>query len=241
MIANSGIKRTDGLFPLLLMHTVLGATASSRPHEPARGEGLHLRRVYEPGRATRSRYIPRDGGKKCGYGASIKVFPELERIRTEPVSEKEIADAKSYLTGVFPLRLETQEGLIDQLVQIKMLDLPDDHLETYRDRVQAVTIEQIQSVAQRYVRPDEAAMVIVGDGAEIVEQIKPYCEDIRIFNTAVIKELPVPGATMRIRTLWRHLGIGDSDTIWPGHPGHSHLDRRSGRLHGQDRIRNGSR
>jgi zinc protease len=62
-------------------------------------------------------------------GASLKeFFYELERIGAEPVSEKEITDAKSYLTGVFPLRLETQEGLIDQLVQIKMLDLPVDHL-----------------------------------------------------------------------------------------------------------------
>ena len=117
-------------------------------------------------------------------GASLKeFFYELERIGAEPVSEKEITDAKSYLTGVFPLRLETQEGLIDQLVQIKMLDLPADHLETYRDRVQSVTLEQIQAVARKYVRPDQIALVIVADAAEVLEQIKPWCDDIRIFNT----------------------------------------------------------
>ena len=74
----------------------------------------------------------------------------------------EIADAKSYLTGVFPLRLETQEGLTDQLVQIKMLNLPDNYLENYRDNVQAVTGEEILRVAQKYVKPDEAALIVVG-------------------------------------------------------------------------------
>src|SRR5262249_35966287 len=80
-------------------------------------------------------------------------FYELNRIRKEAVSEEEIDNAKSYLTGVFPIRIETQEGLIDQLVAIKMFDLPDDYLQTYRDRVNAVTIQDIQRVAQSYVTP----------------------------------------------------------------------------------------
>src|SRR5262249_32492663 len=101
-----------------------------------------------------------------------------------PVSTKEIADAKSYLTGVFPIRLETQEGLTDQLVQIKMLNLPDNYLQMYRDRVQRVTIEDIQRVAQKYVKPDEAALIVVGDGWSVLDQIRPYCEDIEIYNTS---------------------------------------------------------
>ena len=124
-------------------------------------------------------------------GDSLKeFFYELNRIRSEPVSQKEIADAKSYLTGVFPIRLETQEGLTDQLVQIKMLNLPNDYLQTYRDRVQAVTVEEIQRVAQKYVKPDEAALIVVGDGASVLDQMKPYCEDIEVYNTAGRRKSP---------------------------------------------------
>ena len=199
VIATRGINRTDpDYFPLLLMHTVLGATASSRLFMNLREEKGYTYGAYSNLDARRAAGTLRATAevRSAVTGASLKeFFFELQSIRTEPVSEKEIADAKSYLTGVFPLRLETQEGLIDQLVQIKMLDLPDDHLETYRDRVQAVTIDQIQEVAQKYVRPDEAAIVIVGDGAEVLEQIKPYCEDTRVFSTAgKPKELPAPGA-----------------------------------------------
>jgi predicted Zn-dependent peptidase len=170
----------------MLMHTVLGATASSRLFMNLREDkgytygaysNLDARRTAGTFRATAEVRTPVTGDSLKEF------FYELKRIRSEPVSEKEIADAKSYLTGVFPIRLETQEGLTDQLVQIKMLNLPIDYLHTYRDRIQAVTIQGIQRVAEKYVKPDEAALIVVGDGAQVMEQIKPYSEDIEVYNT----------------------------------------------------------
>ncbi len=188
IIANSGITRTDpDYFPLLLMHTVLGANASSRLFMNLREEkgytygaytNLDARRSAGTFRATAEVRTPVTGDSLKEF------FYELNRIRDERVSQKEITDAKSYLTGVFPIRLETQEGLTDQLVQIKMLRLPDDYLQFYRDRVQAVTLDEIQRVAQKYVKPDEAAVIVVGDGAAVLDQIRPHCEDIEIYNTS---------------------------------------------------------
>src|SRR5260370_216953 len=197
VIANSGITRTSpDYFPILLMHTVLGATASSRLFMNLREEkgytyapysNLDARRTAGTFRATAEVRTPVTGDSLKEF------FYELNRIRTEPVSEKEISDAKSYLTGVFPIRLETQEGLIDQLVQIKMLNLPSDYLQTYRDYVQAVTIDDIQRVAAKYVKPDEAAIIVVGDGALVADQIKPYCEEIETYTTAVNRKKKTEG------------------------------------------------
>jgi zinc protease len=188
VIANSGITRTSpDYFPLLVMHTVLGANASSRLFMNLREDkgytygaysSLDARRTAGTFRATAEVRTPVTGDSLKEF------FYELGRIRSEPVSEKELADAKSYLTGVFPIRLETQEGLIDQLLQIRMFGLPDNYLDTYRSHIQSVTREQIQTVANKYVRPDEAAIVIVGDAAQLTEQIKPYAEDIQFYNTA---------------------------------------------------------
>lgn len=188
VIANSGITRTSpDYFPLLVMHTVLGANASSRLFMNLREEkgytygaysSLDARRTAGTFRATAEVRTPVTGDSLKEF------FYELGRIRSEPVSEKELADAKSYLTGVFPIRLETQEGLIDQLLQIRMFGLPDNYLDTYRSNIQSVTREQIQEVANKYVRPDEAAIVIVGDAAQLTEQIKPYADDIEFYNTA---------------------------------------------------------
>ncbi len=188
VIANSGIVRTSpDYFPMMLMHTVLGANASSRLFMNLREEKGYTYGAYTnlDARRTAGTFRATAEVRTQVTGDSLKeFFYELNRIRNEPVSAKEIADAKSYLTGVFPIRLETQEGLTDQLVQIKMLNLPDNYLQMYRDRVQAVTIEEIQRVAQQYVKPDEAALIIVGDGSSVLDQIRPYCEDIEIYNTA---------------------------------------------------------
>ncbi|MCA1592390.1 MAG: insulinase family protein [Acidobacteria bacterium] len=142
VIANLAITRKHpDYFPLLLMHTVLGANASSRLFMNLREEkgytygaytSLDARRFAGSFRATAEVRTPVTGASLAEF------FHEFDRIRDEDVSEKELNDAKAYLTGIFPIRLETQEGLIDQLVRLKMHDLPDDYLQTYRERIQQV-------------------------------------------------------------------------------------------------------
>ena len=200
VIANSGIVRNSpDYFPMLLLHTVLGANASSRLFMNLREEkgytygaytNLDARRTAGTFRATAEVRTPVTGDSLKEF------FYELNRIRTELVSQKEISDAKSYLTGVFPIRLETQEGLTDQLVQIKMLNLPNDYLQHYRDRVQAVTVAEIQRVAMKYVQPDEAAVIVVGDGSAVLDQIKPYVGEIELYSTTgKRKTLDAPATT----------------------------------------------
>jgi zinc protease len=187
VIATGGITRTSNdYFPMLLMHTVLGANASSRLFMNLREHKgytygayttLDARRLAGTFRATAE-------VRTAVTGASLhEFFYELNRIRDEAVSEEELQNAKSYLTGVFPIRIETQEGLIEQLVNIKMFNLPDDYLQTYRDRVMEVTAADIQRVARKYVTTDDAAIVIVGDAAEIEEQTKPFASEIEFYDT----------------------------------------------------------
>jgi zinc protease len=188
VIGNLAIKRTDpDYFSLLVMNQVLGAGASSRLF-------MNLR---EAKGYTYGAYSNLDARQQAGTfqatsevrtpvtGAALKeFFYELDRIRTEPVSDKELSDAKAYLTGVFPLQLETQEGLIDRLVTIRMMGLPADYLDTYRDKVNAVTAADIERVAKQYVTPDKAAVVIVGDESAIIDQIKPYSSKIEFYDTS---------------------------------------------------------
>jgi zinc protease len=187
VIANEGITRTSSdYFSMLLMHTILGANASSRLFMNLREEkgytygaysNLDARRLAGTFRASAEVRTP-------VTGASLhEFFYELGRIRDEAVSADELKNAKSYLSGVFPIRIETQDGLIDQLVSIRMYDLPPDYLETYREQISAVTAEDIQRVAQTHVTPDQAAVVIVGDAAEISDQVKAYSDTIEVYDT----------------------------------------------------------
>jgi zinc protease len=187
VIANEGITRTSSdYFPMLLMHTILGANASSRLFMNLREEkgytygaysNLDARRLAGTFRASAEVRTPVTGDSLHEF------FYELGRIRDEAVSADELKNAKSYLSGVFPIRIETQDGLIDQLVSIRMYDLPPDYLETYREQINAVTAEDIQRVAQTHVTPDQAAVVIVGDAAEINDQVKAYSDTIEVYDT----------------------------------------------------------
>jgi zinc protease len=199
IIANTAITRTDpDYFPVLVMHTVLGANASSRIFMNLREEkgytygaytSLDARRAAGSFRATAEVRTP-------VTGESLKeFFYELGRIREDLVTEKELLDAQNYLTGIFPIRLETLDGLIDQLILIKMHDLPADYLQTYRERVGAVTREEVLRVARRCVTPDRAAIVIVGDADALADQIKGYAEEIEIYDSAGKRKDAPPSAS----------------------------------------------
>jgi len=117
-------------------------------------------------------------------GDSLKeFFYELERIRTDKVGDEELADARNFLTGVFPLRAETQEGLTNLIVNQHLYGLPEDYLQTYRDKINAVSSDDILSVAQKRVRPHEIAIVIVGDAEEVLPQVTSYAASLEVFDT----------------------------------------------------------
>ena len=117
-------------------------------------------------------------------GESLKeFFYELNRIRDEAVSDEELDDAKNFLTGVFPIRAETQEGLTNLIVSQELYGLADDYLQTYREHVSAVTPDDVRRVANEYIHPDRMAMVIVGDASQILEQASGYSEEVSIFDT----------------------------------------------------------
>lgn len=186
VIANMGITRTHlDYFPMLVMHTILGANASSRLFMNLREEKGYTYGAYSTLDARRLAGTFRASAevRTPVTGASLhEFFFELNRIRDERVPGKDLDNAKSYLTGVFPIRLETQDGLIDQLANVKMLDLPADYLHTYRERVNEVTAAEVQRVAQEHVTPDRAALVVVGDVAEIESHVREYSEAIEIYD-----------------------------------------------------------
>jgi zinc protease len=186
VLANLAIKRSDpDYFPLLVMNQVLGAGASSRLFMNLREQKDYTYGAYSSLDARRltGAFEATAEVRSAVTGDALKeFFYELERIKTEPIPEQELQDAKNYMTGVFPIRLETQEGLINQLVTMQMYNLPSDYLATYRENVAAISAEQAQQAANKYIAPDKMAIVIVGDAGQIWEQIEPYAAQIELFD-----------------------------------------------------------
>ena len=179
-------RKNPDYFPFVLMNQILGAGASSRIFMNLREEKGYTYGAYSRVDTKRlaGDFEATAEVRTAVTGESLKeFFLELNRIRNEQVSNQELQDAKNFLAGVFPIRAETQEGLTGLIVSQKLSDLPDDYLQTYRDKVNAVSIEEVERVAKKYISPDKMAIVIVGDGADVLAQAKEYAEKIEIYDT----------------------------------------------------------
>ena len=94
---------------------------------------------------------------------------EIERIRRELVSEQEFNDAKDYLTGSFPLRLDTNRKVANFFAQVEFFQLGLDYPDRYGDLIGKVTREDVLRVAKRYLQPEKLITVVVGNQNKIGE------------------------------------------------------------------------
>ena len=82
------------------------------------------------------------------------VVDEFWRLQRDPVNELELEDAKAYVTGNFPLTIETPDAIAMQVLNVVFYDLDVKDLQTYRERVNAIKVDDIQRVARCYLRPE---------------------------------------------------------------------------------------
>ncbi|HEY6129909.1 MAG TPA: pitrilysin family protein [Candidatus Acidoferrum sp.] len=105
-----------------------------------------------------------------------EIFYEIDRLRSLAVPEAELLDAQNYLTGVFSMGLATQSGLLSQISTLALHDLPEDYLETYRQKVRALKPEDVMSAARTYFDSANMQIVVVGDRKQIESQAALFGE-----------------------------------------------------------------
>jgi zinc protease len=187
VLSNLAIERGHpDFFPVLVMNQILGSGGSSRLFMNLREEKGYTYGAYSSfdTRRQAGTFEATAEVRTAVTGDSLKeFFYELNKIRDENVSEEELKDAKNFLTGVFPIRAETQEGLTNLIVSQKLYDLPADYLQNYREKISEVSIDDVDRVAKKYITPDKIAIVIVGDAEEVLPQVQPFSSNIEIFDT----------------------------------------------------------
>jgi len=99
-----------------------------------------------------------------------EMFYEMDRMRSLPVTPEELDSARNYLAGVFSLGVATQDGLLGQLSTVYLDLLPENYLETYRQRIRALTADDVLDAARRHFDSANAQIVIAGDREQIAAQ-----------------------------------------------------------------------
>ena len=163
--------------PLQVMDALLGGSFGSRITSNIREQKGY---TYSPRSQVSVRY--RDGYwvevadvTTAVTGPSIKeILYEIDRLQNAPPSVAELDGIENYMAGVFVIRNSSRDGVINQLQFVDLHQLGDNYLNTYVQRVHAVTPEQVQEMAKKYVVTEKLAIVVVGDKEKIADQLKPY-------------------------------------------------------------------
>jgi zinc protease len=161
--------------PLRVANAVLGGAFTSRLN-------MNLREKHGFTYGVRSAFEARRRGGLFSVGTSVQTevtapalaeaVAELERFAAGGPEPDELAKARDYLAGVFPLRMETTAQLAARLTELIIYGLPDDYHHRYPDRVRAVDPETARSAVVRHIHPDRMSVVIVGDAERIVGPVE---------------------------------------------------------------------
>lgn len=161
----------------LVMDSLLGGSFNSRITSNIRENKGY---TYSPRSAVYTRYRDAYWVETADVttnvtGPSLKeIVYEINRLRTEPPTIAELKGIQEYLSGIFVLRNSSRQGIINQLNFVELQGLGDQWLQSYLQKVNAVTPEQVSAVAKKYLAPDQMKIVLVGDKEKIAEQVRPY-------------------------------------------------------------------
>ncbi|MCC4211727.1 insulinase family protein [Leeuwenhoekiella parthenopeia] len=171
------LKMSDpDYFPVLMANQILGGG----------GEGRLFLNLREDKGYTYGAYsgIGNDKYGKTTFSASASVrnmvtdssvvafLEEIDRIRQEPVSEKDLKNAKAKYVGSFVRSLEQPATVARFALNIETENLPKDFYQNYLSKINAVTLEDVQRVAKKYFLADNARIIIAGKGSEVIENLE---------------------------------------------------------------------
>ncbi len=168
ILGHGGISRTNpDFYAVTVMNYVLGAGGfSSRLMDSIRDkQGLvygimsHFDARFMPG----SFWVNFQTRTEATNQAIQSVLVEIKSIREAPVSDQELAEAKSFLMGSFPLRLDSTAKLAQVLAQVEFYGLGFEYFSQYPKWIERVTKEDVQRVAKQYLDPQRYALVVVGN------------------------------------------------------------------------------
>ena len=100
------------------------------------------------------------------------ILQEIERLRTNTISEEELAKAKESILNSFVFNFQNPSQTLSRLMRYEYFDYPQDFIFQYQDQVKATTIEDIQRVAQKYLQPEQIVTLVVGNSAEMNPALK---------------------------------------------------------------------
>ncbi|MDT0643111.1 pitrilysin family protein [Zunongwangia sp. F363] len=168
--------KDEDYFPALLANKILGGGGEARLFLNLREDKGYTYGAYSRtgndkyGAAT---FVASASVRNAVTDSAVVAFlDEIYKMRNEQVSTKELENAKAKYTGDFVLSLEQPATLASLALDVETEDLPEDFYETYLQRINEVTVEDVERVAKKYFLADNARIIVVGKGSEVLENLE---------------------------------------------------------------------
>lgn len=122
------------------------------------------------------------------------VQSEVERIRTAPVSDVELAYAKDSVLNSFVFNFESPEEILSRIMRYAYFGYPEDFIFRYKQQVEATTVEDVQRVAAAYLKPDQLVTLVVGKRGDIQPSLESLDVPVKTLDVT-IPGAPTPPAS----------------------------------------------
>jgi predicted Zn-dependent peptidase len=103
-----------------------------------------------------------------------EILAEMSRLRTEPVPDDELNMVRNYMMGNFGRSLENPSTVANFAINTARYNLPKDYYSTYLTKLASITAADVQQVAQKYIRPDNSYLLVVGKAEELAPKLKKF-------------------------------------------------------------------
>ena len=171
-----GIKRKDEAYiPFKVMNYIFGGGGfSSRLMQRIRAERGYtygISSTFQAGRIAGPFVISTFTPTATTVPIIEEILTVMEELSAGGARVQELEDAKQFLKGSFPLKLETLGQLAGEILNLDLYDIPVDYLSSYPEAIGEVTLEQVNTLASAYLLPEALTIVVVGRAEEFLERL----------------------------------------------------------------------
>jgi hypothetical protein len=170
-------KNSPDVIAATVMNNLLGGSFSSRLNQNLREDhgftyGAHSSLASD--RLIGQFDATLEARNEVTDSSITQVLKEMKKLRKEKVTEEELTGVKNFMMGSFSRSLERPQTVANFALNIERFNLPKDFYKNYLKNVEAVTVEDIQKMAKKYIKPNKAYIIVVGSGDEVGDKLKKY-------------------------------------------------------------------
>ncbi len=227
-VVNLQMKDPDYL-STLMANRILGGGGSARLFQNLREDKAYTYGSYS--RIGNSKYVPSRFRAYASVrnavtdSAAVQILEEVQKIISEPVTQKELDAAKATYVGSFVMALEQPSTIARYALNIETEGLPKDFYKNYLERVNAITVADVQASAGKYFTTDNTQVVVTGKGQDVLENLEKMTFQgkslpVKYFNTsaeAIAKpeyKMPIPDGVTAASVIESYLdAIGGRDAL----------------------------